>query len=157
MRFAPIAMFLVLLSVLQVARAEAPAEVNRLEASVRAIINEHCGSCHDGALSSAKPAALKIFDLREGDWTARMSEDQLTTVVGRVKGKNLFARQQAQVAQLMKQKREERATRAVRPSGPSNRRRCRPDGYSADGGAQGEIREIRSPDFGGSGARPSGG
>src|SRR5713101_2623299 len=113
MQSTPVAMFPVFLSVLQVARAEAPGEVNQLEASVRAIIHEHCGSCHDGALSTAKPAALKIFDLREGDWTARMSDDQLTTVVGRVKGKNLPTRQQAQVAQLMKQKREERATRAV--------------------------------------------
>jgi DNA-binding beta-propeller fold protein YncE len=113
MRFAPVAMFLVLISVFQVARAEAAGEVNQLEASVRAIIHEHCGSCHDGALSTAKPAALKIFDLRERDWTARMSDDQLTTVVGRVKGKNLPTRQQAQVAQLLEQKREERAATAA--------------------------------------------
>src|SRR5260370_23093082 len=113
MRFPPIAMFLVLVSVLQVAGAESPGGVNQLEASVRAIIHEHCGSCHDGALSTAKPAALKIFDLREGDWTARMSDDQLTTVVGRVKGKNLPTRQQAQVAPLMEQKREERAATAA--------------------------------------------
>src|SRR5260370_14987446 len=119
MRFPPIAMFLVLVSVLQVAGAESPGGVNQLEASVRAIIHEHCVSCNEGTLSTAKPAALKIFDLREGDWTARMSDDQLTTVVGRVKGKNLPTRQQAQVAQLMEQKREERATRAVPPSGPA--------------------------------------
>jgi hypothetical protein len=111
MRFTRIAMFLVLISVFQIAGAEAPGEVSQLETSVRAIIHEHCGSCHDGALSSAKPAALKVFDLRETDWTARMSDDQLTAVVGRVKGKDLPAAQQAQVAQLMKQKRQERAAR----------------------------------------------
>src|SRR5712692_9252186 len=120
MQFTPVAMFPVFLSVLQVARAEAPGEVSQLEASVRAIIHEHCGSCHDGALSSAKPAALKVFDLREADWTSRMSDDQRTQVVGRVKGKELPAKQQAQEAQLMKQKREERATRKY----PGRRAQC---------------------------------
>jgi len=118
MRFNSIATFVVFIGVLALARAEGPGKVNPLEAPVRAIISEKCGSCHDGALSSAKPAALKVFDLREADWTARMTDDQLRVVVERVKGKDLPAKQKAQVAQLMKQKRQERAAQRSHPQLP---------------------------------------
>src|SRR5712664_2513654 len=63
--------------------------VHPLETSVRLVVEKHCGSCHDGALATAKPAALRIFDLQEENWTARMSEDRLKKVIGRTRNLQL--------------------------------------------------------------------
>ena len=56
-------------------KCEAP--VDKLGTSVRALVQQNCGSCHDGSQATANPAALKVFDLREQDWTARMSDEQV--------------------------------------------------------------------------------
>jgi len=44
-----------------------------------------CNKCHDGSLSTAKPAALAVFDLREPKWESRMSESQLEAMLGRLR------------------------------------------------------------------------
>jgi uncharacterized membrane protein len=78
---------------------EAP--VDKLTTAVREIVQQRCGSCHDGSLQTAKPAALQVFDLREEDWTARMSDDQVRKLLGRAK--SLPADNQTSMAKFVKQ------------------------------------------------------
>jgi hypothetical protein len=85
-----------------------------LEKSVRQLVEKHCGSCHDGALSTAKPAALRIFDLREERWTARMSEDQLKKVIGRTRNLQLTEDQHREIEDFIQMKLSQRASRRDR-------------------------------------------
>jgi uncharacterized membrane protein len=78
---------------------EAPPD--KLTTAVREIVQQHCGSCHDGSLQTAKPAALKVFDLREEDWTARMSDEQVRKLLGRAR--SLPADNQTKMAKFVKQ------------------------------------------------------
>jgi cytochrome c553 len=57
-----------------------------LRDGAREALRSSCGRCHDGTLRSAKPAALKIFDLHETDWSARMTDVQMGHMVGRFDG-----------------------------------------------------------------------
>lgn len=43
----------------------------------RLILERHCGLCHIHDYPTARPGALAVFDLREPDWSARMSNAQL--------------------------------------------------------------------------------
>lgn len=86
------------------------AQVDKLSTAVRGIVGEHCGSCHDGSLQTANPAALKVFDLREEDWTARMSDDQVWKVLGRTK--RLPADNQRTVTKFVKQVMKKRTIQA---------------------------------------------
>jgi hypothetical protein len=43
----------------------------------RLILERHCGLCHIREYPTARPGALSVFDLREPDWSARMSDAQL--------------------------------------------------------------------------------
>src|SRR5262249_40422192 len=61
----------------------------KLQSVVRELIEQPGGSCHNSDRQTAKPAALKVFDLQEDDWTARMSNDQLKKVIGRANGTDL--------------------------------------------------------------------
>jgi hypothetical protein len=61
----------------------APSRIAQLRDGAREILKANCGSCHDGALSTAKPAALKVFDLQELEWAAGMSDQQLGRIIGR--------------------------------------------------------------------------
>lgn len=61
-------------------------EFAALRGEARVLLRKHCGSCHDPASSTAKPAALKIFDLSEESWQIRMSKEQLDKAIGRVDG-----------------------------------------------------------------------
>lgn len=40
-------------------------------------IRSDCGSCHTSTLSTAKPKALLVFDLKFTDWMSRMNKKQL--------------------------------------------------------------------------------
>jgi len=72
---------------------------DQLNAAVRRIAIDHCGSCHEGSRASANPAALKIFDLRDEDWTARMSDEQVLKLNGR--GKSLRPTDRARLTQFV--------------------------------------------------------
>jgi hypothetical protein len=52
----------------------------------RAVLESHCGECHNSTLPTAKTAALRIFDLKEPDFAATMSDAQLSKALGRVEG-----------------------------------------------------------------------
>ncbi|HZX94799.1 MAG TPA: hypothetical protein VFE90_09810 [Myxococcales bacterium] len=49
------------------------------------LVAHGCNKCHDGALATAKPKALAVFDLRDEKWEARMSEPQLHAMLGRLR------------------------------------------------------------------------
>ena len=51
----------------------------------RVLTANGCAQCHDGALATAKPAALAVFDLRDPAWGTRMSEPQLRAMLGRLR------------------------------------------------------------------------
>jgi hypothetical protein len=48
-----------------------------LREECRLILERHCGLCHIREYSTAQPGALAVFDLREQEWSARMSNEQL--------------------------------------------------------------------------------
>jgi|GEM_PF-4350005 len=107
---APAAFLVLWMSPLKTAdAATANAKSNQPEAVVRGLIEEHCGSCHNSTRETAKPAALKVFDLKEDDWTASMSNDQLQKVNGRAKGVNLPPAKRQLVADFIKGKLEQRS------------------------------------------------
>ena len=44
-----------------------------------------CGSCHDTAVSTGNAQALAVYDLHEADWAARMSDERLPKLMGRLR------------------------------------------------------------------------
>jgi hypothetical protein len=44
-----------------------------------------CGSCHDTVVSTENPKALAVYDLHEADWAARMSDERLPKLMGRLR------------------------------------------------------------------------
>ena len=50
----------------------------------RLVLEEHCGECHIGGSDTAITAALRVFDLTEPDFTARMSDAQLANALWRL-------------------------------------------------------------------------
>ena len=52
-------------------------EIPALRKEVREIIRPTCGSCHTSTIPTAKPKALAVFDLKNDDWSGRMTVSQL--------------------------------------------------------------------------------
>jgi hypothetical protein len=72
-----------------VAAAPAPLDPSQLfilRDAAREALKPDCGKCHDSKLRTAKPAALKQFDLREADWSAHLTTEQLSHFAGRFEG-----------------------------------------------------------------------
>jgi hypothetical protein len=113
-----ITVFLLACSVPSLLAAEPVHPGDSLEKSVRQLVEKHCGSCHDGALGTAKPAALRIFDLREESWTARMSEDQLKKVIGRTRNLQLTEDQHREIQDFIEKKISQRSGRSDRGRSP---------------------------------------
>ena len=113
-----ITVFLLACSVPSLLAAEPVHPGDPLEKSVRQLVEKHCGSCHDGALGTAKPAALRIFDLREESWTARMSEDQLKKVIGRTRNLQLTEDQHREIQDFIEKKISQRSGRRDRGRSP---------------------------------------
>src|SRR5215510_16591161 len=78
--------------------AAVKAKSTPLEPAVRKLVEDHCGRCHNSTRETAKPAALKVFDLKEDDWTASMSDAQLPKVNGRFENVDVTPAQRKQVA-----------------------------------------------------------
>jgi len=91
--------------------AKANAKSSQLEADVRELVEERCGKCHNSTRETAKPAALKVFDLKEADWTASMSDARLPIVIQRLKSGDVAPEKLRQAEEFIKGKLEERATR----------------------------------------------
>jgi len=91
--------------------AKAKAKSSQLDADVRELVEERCGKCHNSTRETAKPAALKVFDLKEADWTASMSDARLPIVIQRLKSGDVAPEKLRQAEEFIKGKLEERATR----------------------------------------------
>ena len=60
--------------------------LTELRDQARQVLEGSCGRCHDGTRSTAKPAALRIFDLHQPEWAASMSNEQMNHMSGRFEG-----------------------------------------------------------------------
>ena len=61
-------------------------EWTTLRNEVRELIRPDCGSCHTSSLATAKPGAIRVFDLVKEDWAASMSAEQLQGFQRRASG-----------------------------------------------------------------------
>jgi hypothetical protein len=57
-----------------------------LRDQARQVLLGSCGRCHDGTRPTAKPAALRIFDLHQREWAAGMSNEQMNHMSSRFEG-----------------------------------------------------------------------
>jgi hypothetical protein len=57
-----------------------------LRDQARQVLEGSCGRCHDRTRPTAKPAALRIFDLHQPEWAAGMSSEQMNHMSGRFEG-----------------------------------------------------------------------
>src|SRR5262245_56088696 len=73
------------LNIVDAGAAEGGARVrDALRDQSRLILERHCGRCHIREYPTAVPRALAVFDLREPEWSRRMSDAQLTSAVWRL-------------------------------------------------------------------------
>jgi hypothetical protein len=72
-----------------------------------------CGRCHDRTQPTAKPRALRIFDLHDDDWAAGVSLEQMDHMVTRFEGFRMPDADRATVQRFFD---AERARRAALPS-----------------------------------------
>ncbi len=89
-------------SIAQATPSKAAADVARLRDGARLVLEPPCGTCHNAERPSAKPAALKVFDLTEEQWQARMSDGQLRQVISRIRGTSASTVEQDRVAKFIR-------------------------------------------------------
>ncbi len=84
------------------ALAPAPAPAKPADPAL-ALVQQHCGKCHDGALASAVPGALAVFNLAEDPWQARMDARRWDQFLGRFRGMNqVSAEERAQIEAMVR-------------------------------------------------------
>src|SRR5262245_40879638 len=81
-----------------------------LRESAREALKTSCGRCHDRAKPTAKPAALRIFDLAELDWSARVTDVQMDHMVGRFEGFHMPEADRVTVKRFLDAERARRAS-----------------------------------------------
>jgi hypothetical protein len=59
---------------------------DQIRTAAHAVLVAHCGECHEGHRSTAKPAALAIFDLDRADWPSRFDEGRFEAGLRRFGG-----------------------------------------------------------------------
>jgi hypothetical protein len=74
-----------------------------------------CSSCHDSGISAENPQALAVYDLREDYWPARMSDEQLPKLLGRLR--SAPAADRALMRRFIDGELRARAARKRQPSG----------------------------------------
>lgn len=114
----PAAVVLVLASVGAAAgapRADDTDLAGRREAA-REALKTSCGRCHDHVRPTAIPAALRIFDLQEQDWSARTSDLQLDHIEGRLAGFHVPEPDRVIIRRFLDAERARRAARATHPA-----------------------------------------
>ena len=70
------------------AEPQASLAIEDLRKNVREIINPRCGSCHTSTLATAKPKAIKIFDLAREDWSGMITKDHFKGLERRLQDLN---------------------------------------------------------------------
>jgi len=82
---------LILFCMLDPARAPATApaprqaDANRWAEPTRGLLAQHCGRCHLPNLPTSNARALAIFNLTEEPWYGRMTNEQLDSLLPRVR------------------------------------------------------------------------
>jgi hypothetical protein len=101
--------------------ADAPgddaAELARMREAARDALKTSCGRCHDHTRSTARPAALRIFDLQEQDWSARVTDVQMDHMVDRFEGFRMPEADRVTVRRFLDAERARRAALAASPEG----------------------------------------
>ncbi|HEY1907198.1 MAG TPA: hypothetical protein VGG91_14220 [Myxococcaceae bacterium] len=92
---------------------DAPAGLIGLRESAREALKTSCGRCHDRAKPTAKPEALRIFDLDELDWSARVTDVQMDHMVGRFEGFHMPEADRVTVRRYLDAERARRASAVV--------------------------------------------
>jgi hypothetical protein len=64
--------------------ATASSDRAALRDDARLLLERHCGPCHLAGEPGALPAALAVFDLREEEWSARMTDGRLREALRRL-------------------------------------------------------------------------
>jgi hypothetical protein len=99
--------------------ADAPrddaAELARMREAARDALKTSCGRCHDHTQPKARPAALRIFDLQEQDWSARVTDVQMDHMVGRFEGFQMPEADRVIVRRFLDAERARRAALAASP------------------------------------------
>lgn len=75
---------------------------------VREIIRPRCGSCHTSTLSTAKPGAVKIFDIAHEQWASTMTVAQLDKFKTRLN--SLPENERSKIAEFVQQEKAKRGT-----------------------------------------------
>jgi hypothetical protein len=91
-------------------------ELDRLREPARQALKASCGRCHDHARPTARPGALRIFDLREQDWSARVTDVQMDHIVARFDGFQMPPGDQAAVRKFLDAERARRAASLPPPA-----------------------------------------
>ena len=103
--------------------AEVPApgseRLTALRDAARDALQPSCGRCHDRAQSTARPAALRVFDLQEPNWSARVTDVQMDHMVERFEGFKMPQADRVTVQKFLDSERARRAsTAATAPAEP---------------------------------------
>jgi hypothetical protein len=61
------------------------ADASELREAARAVLVANCGKCHDPGSGASLKGALRVFNLIESDWSARMTSAQLHDAAGRLR------------------------------------------------------------------------
>jgi hypothetical protein len=107
----------------QSAPEPAPEELAQRREAAREALRPTCGRCHDGAQPTARPAALRVFDLRDTDWSARITDVQMDHIEGRFEGFHLPEADRVIVRRFLEVERARRAalpTAAASDAGPGH-------------------------------------
>src|SRR5678816_1487522 len=97
-------------------RNDAAVELPRLREPAREALRVSCGRCHDRTRSTARPAALRIFDLDERDWSARVTDVQMDHMVERFEGFHMPEADRVTVRRFLHAERARRAALGPRPT-----------------------------------------
>ncbi len=89
--------------------------LDRLREPAREALKASCGRCHDHARPTALPRALQIFDLRENDWSARVTDVQMDHMVARFDGFHMPPDDQVAVRKFLDAERARRSAVASMP------------------------------------------
>jgi len=90
-------------------------ELDRLREPAREALKASCGRCHDHARPTARPGALRIFDLREQDWSARVTDLQMDHMVARLDGFQMPPADQVAVRKFLDAERARRSASTPPP------------------------------------------
>ena len=94
-------------------------DLARRREAAREALRTSCGRCHDHVRPTAIPAALRIFDLQEQDWSARTTDLQLDHIEGRLEGFHVPEPERVIIRRFLDAERARRAALATRPADDS--------------------------------------